>query len=331
MPQDDKEKLAGAMQLLSRGDYAQSEQIFKDLISSGSELAESFYGMGMIRLGSRQPDVAIKQFENCIKLQPNHANAHFYLGQIAEQRGDAESAKRFFEQALEINPKHAGALKKIGLAHQPDKAPEDKAPEASTMASDLYALFRRSTEPVEREIAHHLAAIAALIGTRRARIRAFISIPLMAVTIPCVLIAPVWIWLELSTTRGMPPLAIVFVPFLFFSFLVQLVVVLRARSSRITCERDWLLRSRGVLSRSTDNIHLFVLSRGQVSVKQTLINRITRDGTLKLTGLSLRGYFKKSELDVLSTHFRQLSLLNPTSRQILAAVGELKQIRSGAN
>jgi hypothetical protein len=66
------------------------------------------------------------------------------------------------------------------------------------------------------------------------------------------------------------------------------------------------------------------------------MNRITNDGTLALgpatllRELTLRGFFRRAELDALSANFRQLSMLNPSNREVLATLGELKQIRSGA-
>ena len=329
MGQDDKEKVALAMQLLSRREYAESEQIFKNLITSGSELAESFYGMGMIRLASGQLENATKQFENCVKLQPNHANAYYYLGQIAEQRHDAEGTKRHYDKVLEINPKHAGALKKVAPARELGVM---KAVVSSTQ-SDLYALLRRSAEPVEHEISGHLDAIAALIGTRSERYRAFINLPKLfviiftaGVSLAC-LATPFVVGLPKQQYYG---LRLIAVTMFLVTFIGTVTGYLQAKNSKIRCERDWLIRSKGVLSKSEENMHLFILSRGQVSVHQTLINRMTGDGTLELTGLSLCGYFRRPELNALSVHFRQLSLLNPTSRQVLAALGELKNIRSGA-
>jgi len=299
----------------------------KNLIASGSELAESFYGMGMIRLGSGQMESAMEQFRNCVKLQPNHANAYYYLGQIAEEIQDTDGAKRFYARALEINPMHAGALKKVVRTRQAERV----SFEASPTANDLYALLRKSDEPVEQEIAHHLDAIAALVGTRGTRMRAFINLRLLVIIIPlCLLIESI---LGPIVQARRPEDYVVLFIFIFFPvvFFILILVAIKARNSKIACERDWLVISEGVLSKSTKNVHLFILSHGQVSVHQTLMNRITGDGALKLTGLSLYGYFRKAELGDLLVHFRQLSLLNPTSRQILAALGELKNIRSGAN
>ena len=338
MESEDKGKLAHAMQLLSEGKYTGSEPIFKDLIASGSELPESFYGMGMIRLRSGQLENATKQFENCVKLQPNHANALYYLGQIAEQRNDAEGANNFYQKALAINPKHAGALKKVAPTAKPEKA----RPEAPPIQSDFYALLRASAEPVEQEISRHLDAIAARIGTRHARFRAFISLGFVVLMILDAMACLVLGFLlshpaELAKSelgRIMPQLQLLLACLLLLfpiCFIVTLTLFLQTKYMEITCERDWLLLTKGVLSKSTENMHLFVLSRGQVSVSQTFMNRMTGDGTLSIGGLSLHGYFRKPELADLSTHFRQLSLPKPTSRQILAAIGELKQIRSGAN
>jgi tetratricopeptide (TPR) repeat protein len=336
MQVDNKEKLALAMQLVSRREYPQSEQIFKDLIASGSELAESFYGIGMIRLASGKLEDATKQFENCVKLHPNHANAHYYLGEIAERRNDPDGAKRSYQKAIEINPRHAGALKKVG----PSRQPELQRTESLPVQSDFYGLLRRSGEPVEQEISRHLDAIAALIGDRCVRFRAVFGLLARfwrALGWLALLVAGAFLFGALNTPRNseakelLLSAGLALTVFFIFSVLFPLVVSLRAKNSKIKCERDWLLLTKGVLTKSTKNVHLFLLSRGEVSVHQTIMNRRTGDGILRLTGLSLRGYFSKPELDDLSQHFRQLSLLNPTSRNILAALGELKQIRSGAN
>lgn len=345
---ESKERVALAMQLVSRREFGQAEKILSDLAASGTELAECNYGMGLIRFASGQLVEAQALLERCVKLQPTHANAYYYLGEIAERRQDTESAKQFYRQALEVNPNHAGALEKIGLVSAADRRVPNEQERQPTnghgvesvsgqrLQSDFYALLRRSEEPVEREISRHLDEIATLIGSRTQRFRALVSFRTLIV-VPLVALFGLGLYafvmsnISFARSGTRNPLGLLILLVLFAVCVVfPLVTYLRAKNSKITCDRDWLLISTGIVSKSMQNVHLFILSRGGVAVHQTLMNRITDDGTLQLQGHYLRGYFRKTELDSLASHFRQLSLLNPTSRNILAAIGELKQIRSGA-
>jgi hypothetical protein len=45
--------------------------------------------------------------------------------------------------------------------------------------------------------------------------------------------------------------------------------------------------------------------------------------------MRFRGFFTGAELSLIQSSFLQLSMLMPTSRDILTAIGELKNIRSG--
>ena len=177
MSADSKEGVALAMQFVSRGEFAQAEKIFNDLVAGGAELGESYYGMGLIRFGAGQLVDAEALFEKCVKIQPTHANAFYYLGEIADRRHDSESARQFYRRVLEINPNHAGAKNKIGPVSAANSGPGLQPNNLQGLHNDFYDLLRRSEEPVEKQISYHLDEIAGLIGTRTQRFRALISMP----------------------------------------------------------------------------------------------------------------------------------------------------------
>jgi len=268
-------KLATAMQLIGQRKYVDAESILRELLASGSELAESFYGMGLIRFASSQMDAAATQFGNCVRLQPDNANAHYYLGQIAERSGDNTAAERFFEKALEINPKHAGALKKRpahrdGHTSTPVARPthdDEHITEGQPADGDLYSVLRRSNEPVEREMVRHMDAIAAMVGTRRSRSRAFLNVPLVVATLASLGMLTI-AFIVAGNARNSRQVEPVMAPALIALAVLFLVAValLKGRSATITCERDWLVLSKGMLRRSTVNKHLYLLSRHPVSV-----------------------------------------------------------------
>lgn len=329
--QNGGDTLAKAMQLVALGRHDDSEALFNQLIESNSHVAESMYGLGVIRLNTGKIDLAQQQFERCVSIQPNHANAYYYLGHIAELKKDDISAATFFKKALAVNPKHAGALRRTSKPAPDGAVPEPSSSQAvGVTGNDLFGLLRRSTEPVEQEMASRLDAIAGAVNaTRGRRLTAFLGTATFLATLALAVPALVML-LAIQMNTNIPDAAAIMLLGLSMLFSAAFVAfVLRLRYSRISVDRDWLLLKTGVLSRRTTNLHLFILSREPVSIEQTFVDRLTNNGTLRFDSISFRGFFRGSELDALSQHFRQLSLLNPTSRQVLAAIGELKQIRSG--
>lgn len=107
------------------------------------------------------------------------------------------------------------------------------------------------------------------------------------------------------------------------ALLVPITIALRVRRTDVV--------TTGVFSDYTTNHHLYFLSKCEVRVHRPLFNRITGDRSLLLDRLTLRGFFNANELSAVNGHFRHLSLMNPTSRNVLSALGELNNIRSGAD
>jgi tetratricopeptide (TPR) repeat protein len=349
----DKEKLDQAMQLVARQDYGASEQIFSQLLLAGSQQAESFYGLGVIRLNQRQLEVAQRQFESCLQLNPRHANALYYLGAIAENHGQTSQALARYQQCLQVNPQHGGALQKLRSTPQPPPPVQPPAPldhgrppepardgrpprdRGGDPRGDFYALLRSCDDRVECEMAELLDQIAALIGRRKQRAIARFSF----FTLFLILLSVMTL---LASTRA-PAGLIIFAVVTLIWLLRLFLNLVRAKSSQIWCERDFLLISRGILTRETKTHHLYLLSHRSAEKSQTLMNRLTRDGSLIFRNshqasdklptpdLTLLGFFRSTEIDTLMSHFRALSMLTPTNREVLAAIGELKQIRSGMN
>ena len=364
----DKEMLDQAMNLVSRGDYSGGEQIFSQLLVAGLQHADSFYGLGVSRLNQNQLDVAQRQFDSCVRIDPAHSNALFYLGAIAESRGQMTEARTRYQQCLDANPQHLGALKKIGSpARTPmrfgldphngdnsgnaapvtsdrplDDSRRNQSPPPETGRAkrgrggdgrgDFYALLRDCDDRVECEMAAVLDQIATLVGKRKQRAIARLGFfPFLLMLVSGAILATAATGKADAAVLGAFALVtLCWMLALFFNFIA-------AKTSRIWCERDFLMISKGILSRKTKPYHLYLLSHSSPEKSQTLLNRITGDGSLilqgptSMSGLRLRGYFRSAEIDTLASNFRTLSMLTPTNRDVLAAIGELKQIRAGMN
>src|SRR5262249_52352231 len=67
-------------------------------------------------------DEAANEFTEAFAIDPNLANAAYYLGEIEHRRGRRQAARQFFRNAIKINPDHKGArqmLESIGSAPPP--------------------------------------------------------------------------------------------------------------------------------------------------------------------------------------------------------------------
>lgn len=62
-----------------------------------------------------QANVLLQQL---LEQQPTHADAYYYLGNIAENLADAELAMTFFSEAVRLDPKHQDAQFKLAMVHR---------------------------------------------------------------------------------------------------------------------------------------------------------------------------------------------------------------------
>jgi tetratricopeptide (TPR) repeat protein len=60
-------------------------------------------------------DRAISQFQAAIKINPKHADLHYFIGLVYCNQNNYSEAMREFDQALEINPNYAEVRSKIGF------------------------------------------------------------------------------------------------------------------------------------------------------------------------------------------------------------------------
>jgi tetratricopeptide (TPR) repeat protein len=117
-----KTKAKTDAQLLADGRAAYRHRHWQDsldahlqLIANGAHASHGFYGIALIRLVHKDYANARIQLLNCVQLQPNHANAHYYLGEIARIRGEHGVAIARYRRALAANPAHRSAKQRLVL------------------------------------------------------------------------------------------------------------------------------------------------------------------------------------------------------------------------
>ena len=83
----DRELFEYGRRMYKKRRWRESLNTHLQLIANGVHASYGFYGIELIRLAHSDLAVARTELLNCVRLQPNHADAHYYLGEIARVRG----------------------------------------------------------------------------------------------------------------------------------------------------------------------------------------------------------------------------------------------------
>jgi hypothetical protein len=75
-------------------------------------------GRGMSMLMAPPPfgnvDVAVSDFQKVVELDPDNVDGHFNLGLAYQKKGEIEKSKREFEETMKLKPDHEGAKAELG-------------------------------------------------------------------------------------------------------------------------------------------------------------------------------------------------------------------------
>jgi Tfp pilus assembly protein PilF len=77
---------------------------------------EAHYNLAAMLMGEGRTREAITQYEEAVKIRPEHAVANNALGAALMAKGDAQSAVPYFERALKVRPNYFDAHYNLGLA-----------------------------------------------------------------------------------------------------------------------------------------------------------------------------------------------------------------------
>src|SRR6266478_9010569 len=88
---------------------------------SGKGLGFAFYSRGNAYYEKRNYDRAIQNYDEVIRLNPNHAKAFSNRGIAYGRKGDYDRAIENYNEAIRLNPNHANALYNRGNAYKHNK------------------------------------------------------------------------------------------------------------------------------------------------------------------------------------------------------------------
>jgi len=123
--------LALAQEHYREGHLADSESAYRQAIKADDQLAEAFYGLGLIRHSMRDYSGAQELFHECLHRNPSHEHCLYYLGSIAEQDGHPVTATGLYGKVLSLNPEHKSARARLTqLLIPPDRVETPALPGA---------------------------------------------------------------------------------------------------------------------------------------------------------------------------------------------------------
>jgi membrane protein YdbS with pleckstrin-like domain len=311
IPADPAAVLERAKALLRRGDAAESESMFRQLLALPSHAAVGLYGVGVARLAVGDLAAARSFFERALDRDPTNANALYQLGFVAEKGGAKEEAVAYYERALALVPGHISArerLRSLSSSRKETPAvvlPSGQAPAAAMPSSvavggsAIYDYLRQDASPLSRQTVAAVdqlqmrvhPSISAYAGKRLATFAVVFGVPLIA----GLLLASAWLGGKLhalATTSVVRRLhlhvsfdvsawaKIAIVATLLVAAVTALIALMRVRATTIAIDRGRLQIRKGLFARRLINIDLWRVH--SIELERTFFNRLTGDGTLVL-------------------------------------------------
>jgi tetratricopeptide (TPR) repeat protein len=102
-PDDIAIRLFYARRLVDDRRYEQAREQFSILLDYKPDAPEALFAMGLLNLQTQRPAEAMRNFERLVELGQRVDEAHYYLGQAAEMRGDSEAAMQYYSEVREGN------------------------------------------------------------------------------------------------------------------------------------------------------------------------------------------------------------------------------------
>ncbi len=105
----EKEKFQRAMEALGQADFPAAIELLGEVVVNDSANGEAWLQLGVCYLETRQPSLALEALTRSVQAAPEHATAHYVLGNAYGSTGNLERAAACYRRALEIDPEHAKA------------------------------------------------------------------------------------------------------------------------------------------------------------------------------------------------------------------------------
>jgi tetratricopeptide (TPR) repeat protein len=253
-----------AKRFYQHGKTNQAAQIFKKLLVTEKYKAAGYYGLGVINYAQGHLEEAKADFAKCVKQHSKHANAHYYLGKIAKEQNESDESSEHYQRALKINPRHAGALRET-------KKTIVKLPSKENFSDNPGPVPNPTPEPATDN-----TSSASLPQNRHPYLSAWAGRLFF-----WMFIAIVWGMYSLAgkVSYGIAYLILQYMPFIIAVGLILFIIGVKKKAYSFP-NNTVLSIEKGIFSGSVANYDLRYLTNA--NARQSIINSITRDGTLIL-------------------------------------------------
>jgi tetratricopeptide (TPR) repeat protein len=95
------------------GDLSQGERWFRLALQMNPTLADTWFGLGQIRMEQQRPSEAVPLLQKAIALKPDADGYHYALGLAFEQISQKSAALEAYQTELRLHPYQTGARKAI--------------------------------------------------------------------------------------------------------------------------------------------------------------------------------------------------------------------------
>ncbi|HEX9779600.1 MAG TPA: tetratricopeptide repeat protein [bacterium] len=120
MPHD-LDVMMGLVRLwLMEENYAEAERFLAERMPESEFGAALSIALGIVRREAGQPEKALEAFERAAELEPENAQAHFYLATQQDRMGSRDRARASLRNVIALNPDHPDALNYLGYLDAED-------------------------------------------------------------------------------------------------------------------------------------------------------------------------------------------------------------------
>jgi tetratricopeptide (TPR) repeat protein len=127
--------LSEARDLYEQHRYEESRRRFLKMADVPGAGAEAQYGLAMIALSLGDPVVAEDHLQRAVTIDPDHANALYELGALAEQAHQITDAVGYYRRAVQVAPRHVSALAALSRLDSQGGGPGPVAPASAWPAA----------------------------------------------------------------------------------------------------------------------------------------------------------------------------------------------------
>jgi tetratricopeptide (TPR) repeat protein len=104
------------LELLKKNEFRLAAEQFKKSLRLDPQQAQTHFFLGNVLKEQKLTEEAIGHYAKTLEIDPEHADTHYNLGLLLRRQGKVRRAIKHCRMAVELNPRHAAAHNNLGTA-----------------------------------------------------------------------------------------------------------------------------------------------------------------------------------------------------------------------